>query len=534
MYSEIFISKFDDLIQGPCGVKKIRELALSLAIRGLLVSKNDKEGDAKSLYKKIQLERNSQVASGDIRRQKSYPSPVPEALPHSIPDRWVLCSIGNIAHTFNGNSISKNEKESEFQHVSDGYNYIATKDVIFETRSIEYDTGIKTPFNDDRFRIAKKNAVLICSEGGSAGKKIAVTRESVSFGNKLYAIEFFEGVDSRFASYVFQSREFFEAFSKVKTGIIGGVSLERFRQLPFLLPPIEEQKRIVSRLNRIFELCYQLDSLVSEGEQLNETFLGSLIHKISEPHYTPVKGPDDGGGEGGLKGRPKTSESKSKKNFNSQVDAEVHTRMKRSANAMMSGSNQSTGENAKFKEAVLVGAMVKIFFNEGGVPLGNFRIQKGVYFARRYMGEVSLDQEFLRKAAGPYSPSMKFSGGIRIAKDKNFIREARSRFGFGHVVGENVTELMTWANRYENFWEAVTWVRDTFMYRKNDEWELLATVDYVYLDLTANDIEATPENVLNYIRVDEEWHPKIRRLRLTNRKIRRSLREVRKLFGSEG
>ena len=72
---------------------------------------------------------------------------------------------------------------------------------------------------------------------------------------------------------------------------------------------------------------------------------------------------------------------------------------------------QAIAVDNRFKEAVLVGAIIKAFDELRGQPIGNFRLQKAVYFARRFMGERALDKHFFRKAAGPYSPSMRYAGG---------------------------------------------------------------------------------------------------------------------------
>lgn len=93
-----------------------------------------------------------------------------------------------------------------------------------------------------------------------------------------------------------------------------------------------------------------------------------------------------------------------------------------------------------FKEAVLVGAIINAFHEEGGQPLGNFRLQKAVYFARRFMGETALDGEYLRKAAGPYNPTMRYSGGMRVSLDKNWIAPATGKYGPGHSPGSAIGE----------------------------------------------------------------------------------------------
>ena len=52
---------------------------------------------------------------------------------------------------------------------------------------MDYENGIKIPFSEAKFRVAYKGDPLLCIEGGSAGRKLAVLSEDVCFVNKLCA-----------------------------------------------------------------------------------------------------------------------------------------------------------------------------------------------------------------------------------------------------------------------------------------------------------------------------------------------------------
>ncbi|QLC24865.1 restriction endonuclease subunit S [Parasphingopyxis algicola] len=129
----------------------------------------------------------------------------------------------------NGNSIPAKTKAAEFAGVSEGLPYVATKDISFDHR-ISYDTGVKIPADRvDTFKIAPSGTVLICAEGGSAGRKIGITDRPVAFVNKLYGILPHEDFDPRYVYYYLQGEEFQEEFRSKMTGVIGGVSLTRLR-----------------------------------------------------------------------------------------------------------------------------------------------------------------------------------------------------------------------------------------------------------------------------------------------------------------
>ena len=126
------------------------------------------------------------------------------------------------------------------------------KDISYES-VIDYDNGVKIPDEDKySFKIASKDTILICAEGGSAGRKIAFTDQEVCFGNKLFALSTADKVNSRFIYYYYFSPQFQEDFASQLTGIIGGVSMAKFKKLKVPLPSPPEQQRIVKILEKAF------------------------------------------------------------------------------------------------------------------------------------------------------------------------------------------------------------------------------------------------------------------------------------------
>ena len=203
------------------------------------------------------------------------------------------------------------------------------------------------------------------------------------------------------------------------------------------------------------------------------------------------------------------------------------------ANVVQLPAKQKPEIDTPFKEAVLVGAIVKAFHEDNGQPIGNFRLQKAVYFARRQMGESALDKDYLRKAAGPYNPKMRYSGGIKIATDRNWIKRATGKYGEGNALGDAAAEMDEWVERYQ-FAPAAAWVRDRFKYKSNDLWETLATIDYAMLALDHDGKRPTPAAILSYIEADDEWRPKIEKLRLTEASIQNVIVELESLFADVG
>ena len=116
--------------------------------------------------------------------------------------------------------------------------------------SIIYNNGIAIPKQYvSEFRIAPANSVLMCIEGGSAGRKIGILSHDVCFGNKLCCFRPYADI-SEYIYYYLQSPLFYSIFSSNKNGIIGGVSVNNLKQLLIPMPPLSEIKRIVNKLRK--------------------------------------------------------------------------------------------------------------------------------------------------------------------------------------------------------------------------------------------------------------------------------------------
>lgn len=182
---------------------------------------------------------------------------------------WLEVEIGLIAKIYNGNSINERVKEEKYKNLISGLNYIGTKDVSFEGE-INYQNGVKIPLNEPNFKIAPKGCVLVCSEGGSAGRKTAYITEDICFGNKLFAItNEFKVFEGKYIYYYTRFRKFFEDFKGQMNGIIGGVSAKKFAEISCPLAPLPEQRAIVAKIEELFsDLDKGIDDLKKAKDQL--------------------------------------------------------------------------------------------------------------------------------------------------------------------------------------------------------------------------------------------------------------------------
>ena len=257
--------------------ERLKKSILKEAVEGKLINQNKKDKPASELLKRIKAEREKLIKSEKIKINKNISAIyrkgnsfyekieneeicIDEELPFEIPKTWEWTKLSFVSDMFTGNSINENEKNLKYKGLSEGYFYVATKDVNFNNE-IDYYNGVRIPKNSKKFRIAPKNSILFCVEGGSAGKKIAITDKDICFGNKLCCFVSY-GIDIKYLYYYIQSPIFIYDFKRNTTGIIGGVSINTLKQMFLSLPPIEEQKRIVEKLDKLINACEELKKIL--------------------------------------------------------------------------------------------------------------------------------------------------------------------------------------------------------------------------------------------------------------------------------
>ena len=277
--------------------EQLRKSILQLAIQGKLVPQDPNDEPASVLLERIRTEKQRLIKEGKIKKDKNdsvifkgednrYYEKVgkeivcidEEVADFDTPDSWCLCRMSTIANVYTGNSINETEKQRKYVGLSNGYNYIATKDVSFE-HAINYENGVKIPFSEINFKVAYKNTPLLCIEGGSAGRKIAILEQDVCFGNKLCAFQSL-GVNPKYLYYYLQNPLFIQVFKSKTTGIIGGVSVNTLKTLIFALPPLAEQIRIVAEIEKFEPLIAEYDKLEQQATKLDDEIYDKLKKSI--------------------------------------------------------------------------------------------------------------------------------------------------------------------------------------------------------------------------------------------------------------
>src|SRR5690606_17864161 len=94
--AELLEQHFDTAFAAPDGIKKLRELILTLAMQGKLVPQDPSDQPASELLKEIEAEKQRLVKEGKIKKPKPLPPVSEEEKHYALPQGWEWVRLGNI------------------------------------------------------------------------------------------------------------------------------------------------------------------------------------------------------------------------------------------------------------------------------------------------------------------------------------------------------------------------------------------------------------------------------------------------------
>ncbi|MFM7441410.1 MAG: hypothetical protein ACKO2V_22895, partial [Snowella sp.] len=109
MEAQVLLDKyFETAFSAPDGVKKLRELILSLAMQGKLVPQDPSDQPASELLKEIEAEKEKLIQEGKIKQQKPLPEIKENESWFELPSKWIWVRLGEISQLIGGFAYKSN------------------------------------------------------------------------------------------------------------------------------------------------------------------------------------------------------------------------------------------------------------------------------------------------------------------------------------------------------------------------------------------------------------------------------------------
>ncbi|MDT7517350.1 restriction endonuclease subunit S [Rhodoferax sp. TBRC 17660] len=260
------------------GIKKLRELILELAVRGLLVPQDPKDEPASELLKKIATERARLVKEGKIKQDKSLSSTsVGRALPY-IPTGWACERFGNFAVIERGGS--PRPIQSYLTDQPDGLNWIKIGDTDIGGKYIIATREKITKEGLSKTRMVYPGDFLL-TNSMSFGRPY-ITKIEGCIHDGWLRISPSEYLNKDFLYLLLSSPYIAKAFTDAAAGaVVQNLNSEKVREVLILLPPLAEQHRIVAKVDELMALCDQLEQQTYASLSAHQTLVETLLNALT-------------------------------------------------------------------------------------------------------------------------------------------------------------------------------------------------------------------------------------------------------------
>ncbi|HDC4458438.1 TPA: restriction endonuclease subunit S [Enterobacter asburiae] len=247
---------FDTLFTTEASIEALKQTILQLAVMGKLVPQDPNDEPASELLKRIEQEKAQLVKEGKIKKQKPLPPVIDEEKPFVLPQGWEWCRLGHCIHLISGQHLKPNEYT---ENIIEGAIPYITGPAEFGDLNPTY-----SKFTIEKRAVAEPKDILVTCKGAGLGK-LNVANVEIAISRQLMAIRTVRANCDYFKLLLSSMYDYFQAKG---VGIaIPGISREDVIEPVISLPPLNEQERIVSRVNALFGTCDHLKSRLKSAQQ---------------------------------------------------------------------------------------------------------------------------------------------------------------------------------------------------------------------------------------------------------------------------
>ena len=274
-----FTTNFGLLADTLKGIPKLREMILQLAVMGKLVTQNPKDEPASVLLEKIAAEKEKLIEEEKIKKSKPLPPNDPNELPYELPEGWNWSRLVELG-TINPRNEADDTTDAAFipmPLISDKYGVLPN----FEVRPWKDIRKGFTHFAEGDVALAK---ITLCFQNG---KSAVFERLPNGIGAGTTELHVFRPLgNTLIPKYVWlylKSPRFLSEGETKMTGTAGQKRVPKmyFEGNPFPLPPLTEQKRIVSKVDELMALCDELEERQKKRDEVRVSVNAACLHEMT-------------------------------------------------------------------------------------------------------------------------------------------------------------------------------------------------------------------------------------------------------------
>lgn len=257
-------------------IGKLRQSILQQAVEGKLCEQNPEDEPASVLLERIQKEKDKLIKEGKIKKPKELPPISNEEKPFALPKGWEWCRLAELYVVNPKNEPNENIEVSfvPMNLISDGFNnkHLSEKRMWFDvkkgyTHFQEHDIGIAkiTPCFENRKSVIFKNLYNHIGAGTT----------------ELFILRAIRNINNCYILFCLKNDRFINGGVSTYTGTAGQQRVSKSFIENFLvpIPPLQEQQRIVEKVNKLMLLCDELEKEVNIAQQYASQLMESVLQE---------------------------------------------------------------------------------------------------------------------------------------------------------------------------------------------------------------------------------------------------------------
>ena len=419
-------------------ITDLRTSILQYAVQGKLVVQNPKDEPVSELLKRIKAEKEQLIKDGKIKKEKPLPLITQDEIPYDLPQGWEWVRLGNVSMVNGGYAF----KSSEYKNT--GIRVVRISDFnelgFVNNNIVRYDYNSKL----EDYLLEEKN-IILCMTGGTVGKSLFIKNltEQMVTNQRVGTIKILGAIED-YINYSILSPLTQQVITESKNSTNDNISIETIKNFLIPLPPLAEQKRIVANVDKLMQICEELEIKNSIAQKSSS----ELFQSILQNYFT----------------------------------------QKESSNEII---------DLNFKRAVLSAKIINEMHEEK--YFGAVKLEKILYLCETHLG-ITLNGKYKKEAAGPYDAKSRYEVED-ILKIKKWFDVQKETNGSVEITKylplENCHEIKTLYNDvFAGSLSKIDKLMDLFKGKNSDFCESIATLYAVWKNRLNNNLTCSNSELI--------------------------------------
>lgn len=246
--------------------EQLKASILQYAIQGKLVEQRPEEGTGEELYQQMQTDKQTLIREKKIKKEKPLPDIIDDEIPFDVPESWKWVKVGNVGSWSSGATPSRTNPA----YYGGSIPWLKTGDLNdgFIQEVPEYITDLA--LEKTSLRLNPIGSVLMAMYGATIGK-LGILEISVTTNQACCACIPYAGMNNKYLFYYLMSmRQSY--IGMAEGGAQPNISKEKIVNSLIPLPPAEEQRRIVAKIEELLPYVDRYAAAYEKLEQFNAKF----------------------------------------------------------------------------------------------------------------------------------------------------------------------------------------------------------------------------------------------------------------------